>query len=107
MRFLIDAQLPPSLARWLTAQGHIAEHVCDVLPATSKDVEIARFAAANGAVVITKDADFLDLTADPGLRLLLLGTGNLKNAVLLALFAERLAGACDAFEAGARVVTIP
>lgn len=28
-RFLIDAQLPPALARWLVAQGHAAEHVND------------------------------------------------------------------------------
>jgi len=26
MRFLVDAQLPPALARWLAAQGHEAEH---------------------------------------------------------------------------------
>jgi len=24
MRFLVDAQLPPALARWLAAQGHEA-----------------------------------------------------------------------------------
>jgi predicted nuclease of predicted toxin-antitoxin system len=29
MRFLIDAQLPPALVRWLTEQGHDAEHVVD------------------------------------------------------------------------------
>jgi len=29
MRFLIDARLPPALARWLTEQGHEAEHVFD------------------------------------------------------------------------------
>jgi Domain of unknown function (DUF5615) len=29
MRFLIDAQLPPALARWLAANGDTAEHVAD------------------------------------------------------------------------------
>ena len=29
MRFLVDAQLPPALARWLVAAGHEAEHVGD------------------------------------------------------------------------------
>ncbi len=29
MRFLVDAQLPPALARWLAANGHAAEHVAD------------------------------------------------------------------------------
>jgi predicted nuclease of predicted toxin-antitoxin system len=30
MRFLIDAQLPPALARWLSSAGHDAEHVADI-----------------------------------------------------------------------------
>ena len=29
MRFLIDAQLPPALARLLESNGHVAEHVAD------------------------------------------------------------------------------
>ena len=28
-RFLVDAQLPPALARWLTAHGHPSQHVFD------------------------------------------------------------------------------
>jgi predicted nuclease of predicted toxin-antitoxin system len=27
MKFLVDAQLPPGLCRWLQARGHEAEHV--------------------------------------------------------------------------------
>ncbi len=30
MRFVIDAQLPPALARMLAAHGHHAEHVEDI-----------------------------------------------------------------------------
>lgn len=30
MRFLIDAQLPAALARWIGAQGHVVEHVHDI-----------------------------------------------------------------------------
>jgi predicted nuclease of predicted toxin-antitoxin system len=29
VRFLVDAQLPPALARWLVEQGHDASHVTD------------------------------------------------------------------------------
>ena len=32
MRFLIDAQLPPALARWIESRGYIAEHVHDFAP---------------------------------------------------------------------------
>lgn len=30
MKFLVDAQLPPALARWLVVQGFRAEHVMDI-----------------------------------------------------------------------------
>ncbi len=29
MRFLVDAQLPQAVARWLVAAGHEAEHVAE------------------------------------------------------------------------------
>jgi len=37
VRCLIDAQLPPALARWLTAEGHDAIHVIDVGLAQAPD----------------------------------------------------------------------
>jgi predicted nuclease of predicted toxin-antitoxin system len=30
VRFLVDAQLPPAVARWLTEEGHDAQHVFDL-----------------------------------------------------------------------------
>ncbi len=30
MNFLVDAQLPPALARWIAGQGHRAVHVFDL-----------------------------------------------------------------------------
>ena len=30
MRFIVDAQLPPALARLLSAHGYTAEHVVDI-----------------------------------------------------------------------------
>lgn len=59
MRFIVDAQLPPALARWLTAQGHEAEHVFDVGLAEASDAVIAQRAVDITAVVITKDEDFV------------------------------------------------
>jgi predicted nuclease of predicted toxin-antitoxin system len=59
MRFLVDAQLPPALARWIAAQGHVAEHVASALAPTEPDAAIVHYAIANGAVIITKDSDFL------------------------------------------------
>lgn len=58
MRFLIDAQLPPALARWLTEQGHEAEHVVDGGLAEADDRLIWDYALSSGAVIVTKDEDF-------------------------------------------------
>ena len=57
-RFVVDAQLPPALARWLAANGHEAEHVGDHGMEAASDAAIWEFAYANSAVIITKDEDF-------------------------------------------------
>jgi predicted nuclease of predicted toxin-antitoxin system len=59
MRFLIDAQLPPALARWLSSAGHDAEHVADIGLAGARDGEIWTYALSAGAVIVSKDEDFL------------------------------------------------
>jgi predicted nuclease of predicted toxin-antitoxin system len=57
-RFLVDAQLPPALARWLAAAGREAEHVADVGLGDASDRTIWNYALAAGAVIISKDEDF-------------------------------------------------
>jgi uncharacterized protein with PIN domain len=61
MKFLVDAQLPPALVHWLRAQGHEAQHVEDVGLREANDRSISIQAQATGAVVITKDEDYVDL----------------------------------------------
>lgn len=58
MRFIVDAQLPPALVRWLVAKGHEAEHVADRQMATAPDLAIWDFALQAPAIIITKDEDF-------------------------------------------------
>lgn len=58
MRFLVDAQLPPALARWLVEQGHDASHVMDQGLGEASDRRIWDEAASSGAVIVTKDEDF-------------------------------------------------
>lgn len=57
-RFLVDAQLPPALARWLAAQGHEASHVGDVGLQAASDAAIWDYAVGYNAAIITKDEDF-------------------------------------------------
>jgi len=55
MRFVVDSQLPPALARRLQALGHTAEHVAW---RSASDSAIRDYAASVGAVIVTKDEDF-------------------------------------------------
>lgn len=89
MKFLVDAQLPPLLAVWLSEKGFDTIHTND-LPARdeTEDHYIRAVAASESRVVITKDSDFYDshlLQKQPA-KLLLITTGNLKNRQLLDLF---------------------
>ncbi len=104
MRFLVDAQLPPALARWIAAQGHVAEHVAIALAPTEPDVAIVHYAIENGAVIITKDSDFLTLAPPP--PVLIVATGNITNQALLALFGDRFATAVEELANGQPVVEI-
>ena len=58
MRFLVDAQLPPALARWLVAAGHEAEHVADRGMHDASDTTIWNSALLEQAVILIKDEDF-------------------------------------------------
>lgn len=58
MRFLVDAQLPPALARLLTSVGHHAEHAADINMLGAADADLWKYALTNQAVLVTKDEDF-------------------------------------------------
>jgi predicted nuclease of predicted toxin-antitoxin system len=58
MRFLVDAQLPPALARLLVEHGHIAEHVAEIGLRDADDSPIWSYALQHLAVIVTKDEDF-------------------------------------------------
>ena len=60
MRFLVDNHLPATLADWLRAQGHSAQHVLEIGLAQSKDNPIWRVATEQNLVAVTKDEDFAE-----------------------------------------------
>jgi predicted nuclease of predicted toxin-antitoxin system len=93
VKFLVDAQLPRRLSRQLNDSGHDAIHTLD-LPernATTDD-EVARIADSDERIVMRKDKDFRDshLLRRTPRKLLLVTTGNIRNADLLALFDQHL-----------------
>lgn len=58
MNAIIDAQLPPALARRLRELGHDAKHVEDLGLMHAEDGDIWNYAFSNQAVIVTKDKDF-------------------------------------------------
>ena len=89
MRFLIDAQLPPALVGWLRDRGHQAEHVVDLDMVGASDAAIADRAEATGAVLVSKDEDFLTLRLPDRFALLWLRCGNATNRALFAWLEPR------------------
>lgn len=102
MKFIIDAQLPRLLAIHLNELGHEARHTLSLSKGNlTSDREITALADADSAVVITKDADFVDshiLTGKPA-KLLLVSTGNITNPKLLGLFEVQIGSIVAAMNA--------
>jgi predicted nuclease of predicted toxin-antitoxin system len=89
MQFLIDEQLPGSLANFIRRKGFSCLHI-QTLKSGSKisDSEICTKSVIEQWVVITKDIDFLDryiIKKEP-YKLIYITTGNIQNNLLLFLF---------------------
>ena len=88
MRFLVDAQLPPALARWLAAEGYEAEHVGDLKMQAASDSVIWNYALVSSAAIITKDEDFAQrkILADVAPIVIWIRLGNTRRRDLLVWF---------------------
>ena len=88
MKFIIDAQLPPAVARLLCELGHEAVAVRDIGLREADDGPIWQYALEHGAVIVTKDDDFparsLRSAAPPGV--VWLRIGNCSNRALFVWF---------------------
>ena len=85
MRVWIDAQLSPALAQWLREElGIDAVAVRELGLRSAEDPAIFAGARVEGAVVLTKDSDIVDLVArlGPPPQIIWLTCGNTSNAFL-------------------------
>lgn len=92
MKFLIDAQLPPALARFMTAQGENARHVLDLDMMEASDSAIWNLALRENLIIITKDEDFqirATLTS-PCPKIVWVRIGNCSKKNLLLFFDKQL-----------------
>ncbi len=108
MRFLIDAQLPPALARWLADQGFEAEHVSERNLQTASDRQIWDYAVASKAVIITKDEDFSQRRAlvTDGPAIVWIRLPNSRRRDLLVWFDKALPGIVGALQDGETLIEV-
>ena len=106
MRFLVDAQLPPSLAKALRVAGHEAFHVADFGLLDATDQPIWEMALETSAILVTKDQDFLLLRTARGNGpvILWIRLGNCPNRVLISQLTQALPAIIDAVNRGEAVI---
>ncbi len=104
MKIWLDAQLPPSLARWIQTQSWDLEAfpVRDIGLRSASDVEIFRQARELGAVVMTKDKDFIRLLEihGPPPHVIWLRVENSSKDVLQHVLSSTLPTAIDLLQQG-------
>ncbi len=108
MKFLIDANLPAQLAREFTDAGHECTHVEDLLPRYSPDTSIARIANDSGAVIVSRDADFVEFSRNGTLNVPLIWVrlGNLRRAAIASAIRARMPAMVRSLEAGERIIEL-
>ncbi len=109
MKIWVDAQLPPTLAIWLTKTfGLEARALRDLGLRDAQDIEIFAAARAENVVIITKDSDFIDLVCRLGTppQILWLTCGNVTNRNLRQLLIATLPKALEQLQQGEMIVEI-
>lgn len=101
MKFIVDAQLPVRLARFLKTSGYDTIHTRDLPRENSTpDNEINTVSIQQNRILITKDVDFVNsfLTVQQPYKLLLITTGNINNSELESLFIANFQSLVELFK---------
>lgn len=108
MRFLLDANLPARVALEFIDAGHDCDHMELLLPRYSSDTDIARLANDMGAVLVSRDADFVQLARDGRLKVpfIWVRLGNLRTAAISSAIRARLPALIVSIESGATVLEV-
>jgi predicted nuclease of predicted toxin-antitoxin system len=108
LKFLIDHQLPPSLARLLERElGQEALHVREIGLREASDAEVWRYLSESGRVLISKDEDFTAIVRHrPGAALIWVRVGNCRRDYLLNLFRENWPRMIELLQSGQRLIEL-
>lgn len=105
----IDAQFSPAIALWITSTfGVTALALRDIGLKDAEDIEIFEAAKLQGAIVMTKDQDFVDLVDRYGSppQVIWLTCGNTSNLRLREILTATLPDALDLLRSGEKLVEI-
>lgn len=105
----IDAQLSPVIAVWIGENFNIEAFALRELNLRdAEDEEIFRQARTAGAIVITKDSDFVSLLDRFGAppKIIWLTCGNTSNANLKIILSKTLRQAIELLNSGEEIVEI-
>ena len=109
MKIWVDAQLPPTLANWLSKTFTLeALALRDLSLRDARDIEIFEAARLANAVILTKDSDFIDLVCRLGTppQILWLTCGNVTNRYLRRLLTSTLPEALKHLQQGEMIIEI-
>lgn len=107
MKILLDMNLTPRWVGFLRERGHKAVRWSEVGLASADDLEVLRFAAAQGYLLLTHDLDFGDLLAysrKASPSVVILREVDLRPEASGERLLQVLAAAAEALKAGAIVV---
>jgi predicted nuclease of predicted toxin-antitoxin system len=102
MKFLLDAQLPPSLKQLFTDKGYDCIHTLDLeLGTNTPDKIINKISVAEQRILITKDSDFFDslIIRNEPYKLILVKLGNTSKKELIQFFNNRFADIIEKIKA--------
>ncbi|MBD2743481.1 DUF5615 family PIN-like protein [Coleofasciculus sp. FACHB-1120] len=109
MTIWVDAQLSPGIAPWIANTfGVTAVALRDIGLRDAEDYEIFEAAKAQGAIVMTKDRDFVDLVDRYGVppQIIWLTCGNTSNTRLQEILSATLPEALELLRTGEMLVEI-
>ena len=108
MKFIVDAQLPPSLAAALRQAGCDAVAVREIGLREAKDAAIWNYALQNDGVILTKDEDFAErcMASNQAPVVIWLRIGNATNPELLGWLMPQWAAILACLKAGDRIIEV-
>jgi predicted nuclease of predicted toxin-antitoxin system len=108
VKFIVDAQLPPSLAAALREAGCDAVAVRDIGLREAKDAAIWNYALQNNGIILTKDEDFAErcIASETAPSVIWLRIGNATNPELLDWLMPLWPSVLERLQAGDRCIEV-